>query len=144
MAEISAISQYMSLIESKRINDLTGEINEWNAKFVTHSILDDTGNISKRWLNEDANYSRYATNKERLEILQNKWSDFQITSKDQVGRLEQLSQNENKQVITNDVNAVINYDNASGTHNKLLYIFPIVFSLVFLIVMVALLGFAVK
>jgi hypothetical protein len=28
MAEISAISQYMSLIESKRINDLTGEINE--------------------------------------------------------------------------------------------------------------------
>jgi hypothetical protein len=70
--------------------------------------------------------------------LGDKWSNFQLTSKDQVNKLDQLSKDAENSVVFENINNINESMQNKKSHNKIMYIIPSILSAVLLIGMIIL------
>jgi hypothetical protein len=117
---------------------MMNEIQEWSNSHQAQLIIDDKGNVSKKWLNEDINYKKIASYKEQITNLGDKWSNFQLTSKDQVNKLDQLSKDTENSIVFENINNVNESMQNKKSRNKIMYIIPSILSVILLICIIVL------
>lgn len=90
-SEIDNLKDFSALIDEAKLSNSENEINEYanNNDFI--SVLDEAGNISNKWLSEDKNYIEIVENEKKLVGLSNTWTTFQVVSKDQSEKLDDLA-----------------------------------------------------
>jgi hypothetical protein len=138
MLEVETLNEFMKLIEQNKMTDLMGEIKDWANLHQPHLIIDDKGNISKKWLNEDSNYRSLENAQEQITNLGAKWTNFQLTSKEQVNKLDQLSKDAGNSTVFQNINSVTEFKITKRSHNKIMYIVPSILSIILIIAMLTL------
>jgi hypothetical protein len=138
MLEVETLNEFMKLIEQNKMTDLMGEIKDWANLHQPQLIIDDKGNISKKWLNEDSNYRLLENAQGQITNLGAKWASFQLTSKDQVNKLDQLSKDAANSVVFQNINSVTEFKTTKRSHNKIMYIVPSILSIILIIAMLTL------
>jgi hypothetical protein len=114
------------------------EIKDWANAHQPQLIINEKGDISKSWLNEDVNYRSLVNVQEQITNLGAKWTNFQLTSKDQVNKLDQLSKESSNSVVFENINSVNEFKLTKQSHNKVMYIVPSVLSVILIITMIVL------
>ncbi len=89
-SEIENLKEFSYLIDDQKLNISQKEIEEYLANSDFVSILDEKGKISNKWLSEDKNFLQIIDYEKKLKNLSNTWTTFQIVSKDQIDKLDDL------------------------------------------------------
>ncbi|MDR3163839.1 MAG: hypothetical protein LBT77_02110 [Mycoplasmataceae bacterium] len=131
---LQAMESYMDLIEEKKLALLKSEIDEWNSKSNNFMSLDSKGQISKKWLETDPNYSKYIVVKDNLENVKNEWSDFQITGKQNIEIFNQLTQNDGSNEILANIKTIVPHLEIKSKNKKNLYLVIIGISVVAILI----------
>ncbi len=136
-SEIENLKEFSNLIDDQKLNVSQKEIEEYlaNSNFV--SILDEKGKISNKWLSEDKNFLQVIDYEKKLKNLSNTWTTFQIVSKDQIDKLDDLIKSrkiyeefQNYRIEELDESKIV------SKPFKTIYLISVITSLVMLIVLV--------
>ena len=139
MHEIKVLEKFTELIDDQRLFNVNKEITEWVSQYNNLSIINEKGNISEEWLNEDENYNEIYGVNTRIEMSSNKWAAFQFTSKDQLVKIDSLEKNENAKVIIDNLSTIRNHEEQISKFSKLLYVIPAIAGIFFLLLSIILL-----
>ncbi len=133
--EVEGLKDFSNLIDEQKIANNQTEIDENIASNNFVSILDSSGRISNDWLIQDKNYVQLNETENKLVHLSNTWTSFQITSKDQIDKLDELLKSkkiyedfQKYQIIPLDENQVVT------RQYKTVYITSLCVSLVLLLI----------
>jgi hypothetical protein len=139
LKEVNALKKFVDLIDDQKLTTVNSEIDEWSLKYKHLSILDENGNISQQWLNEDNNYNEISEIVSRIEISSNRWALFQFDSKNQLVKLDLLEKNNNTKIIMNDLSTIKPNEERISKFGQSIYIIATVASVIFLLASIALL-----
>ncbi len=143
-SEIENLKEFSSLIDDQKLNTSSKEIEEYLSKSDFVSILDEKGKISNKWLSEDKNFLKIIDYEKKLKNLSNTWSTFQIVSKDQIDKLDDLIKS--KKIYEEFQNYKIEELDESQILSrpfKTVYLISMIISLVMLVVLVIFLVFQI-
>ncbi|MDR0675038.1 MAG: hypothetical protein LBF36_02125 [Mycoplasmataceae bacterium] len=139
MIESKQMVDFLNLIDEKKISDISVEINEWSSKHQIQPIIDSKGNISMKWLIEDLSYSQFKNNWDKIQIQNTSWAKFQVDSKSQISKINELSQLADNGNAIAELQTITTYSDNKKNYNKIIYIIPSMLSVLFLIAIIALL-----
>lgn len=139
MKESKQMTNFINLIDEKRVGNISTEINEWSSKHQTQPIIDAKGNISLKWLVDDPSYSQFKNNETKIQIQNTIWAKFQADSQSQVTKINELSKLSDSSNAIAELKSITAYSDNKKNYNKLIYIIPSILSVFSLIAIVGLL-----
>lgn len=143
-SEIDNLKEFSNLIDDHKLNASYREIEEYLSKSDFVSILDEKGRISNKWLSKDKNFLKVIDYEKKLKNLSNTWSTFQIVSKDQIDKLDDLIKS--KKIYEEFQNYRIEELDETKILSrpfKTVYLISMIISLVMLVVLVIFLVFQI-
>jgi hypothetical protein len=144
MKEANKMIHFIDLIDEKRIANMNGEIAEWSNKYQPQPIMDQKGNINRKWLAEDNSYVKFSNNEKNLELQNTSWANFQANSKNQITQINELSNIADNSNAIENIKSISVYSDSKKNYNKVIYIVPSVLSLISLVAIIVLLIFIIS
>jgi hypothetical protein len=139
MKEANQMTHFMNLIDENRINNMNAEIIEWSTKYQPQPIIDQKGNINRKWLVEDSTYLKFSDNEKNLEFQNSSWAHFQSNSKNQITQINELSKIADNSNAVENIKSISAYSSTKKNYNKIIYIVPSILSFLSLLAIIVLL-----